>query len=114
MAKNYDMELFGDANDMAEYYWAVQIEADPNVHLSLQQDDKKLNATLFKWTKEFYKLIEKSNPYYSEVERVIRFVYSTKYYPKARYSAGYFCSKYVAIRGLMERIEAQPFAPEFE
>jgi len=113
MAKKYDTEKFSDANDMAEYYWAVQIEADPDVHLSLQEDSKKLNATLFKWTKEFYKLIEKHNPSYSEVERVIRFVQYGKYFQPAKYSAGYFCSKYIAIQELMERIEAQPFTPEF-
>ena len=113
MAKKYDTEKFSVANDMAEYYWAVQIEADPNLHLSLQQDFKKLNATLFTWTKEFYKLIEKHNPLYSEVERVIRFVQYGKYFQPAKYSAGYLCSKYLAIRELMESIEARPFMPEF-
>lgn len=113
MAKKYDEGMFGDAHDMAETYWMIQIDIDPNVHLSLQKDSKKLNAVLFKWTKEFYKLIVKHNPSYDEVVKVIQFVYSTKYYSKARYSAGYFCSKYVVIRELMERIEFQPLAPEF-
>jgi hypothetical protein len=98
---------------MAEYYWAFQVEVDPNVHPEFQKDFKKLNAILYKWTKEFYKLIVKHNPPCSEVEEVIRFVYSTKYFSPAKYSAGYFCSKYIAIRELMEKIQLQPFVPEF-
>lgn len=113
MAKEYDVEVMGNAYDMAECYWMIQIEVDPNVHLSLQKDSKKLKSTLYKWAQQFYKLIINHEPSYAEVVKVIQFVYSTKYYSKARYSAGYLCSKYVAIKGLMEQIEFKPFTPKF-
>lgn len=113
MAKEYDPKILSDANDMAEYYWAVQVEADPGVHPELQQDSKKLNTTLYKWTREFYKLIVKHHPPFDEVERVIRFVQYSRYYTPAKYSAGYLCSKYGAIRELMERIDFQPYIPKF-
>jgi len=113
MPKKFNSKTWGDANDMAEYYWAVQIEADPNVHQSLQDDPRKLKVTLHKWTQQFYLLLLKEQPPMDEVEKVIRFIFHSKYYSKARYSAGYLCSKYVAIRELVERIEFQPYTPKF-
>ena len=113
MKKEFNSKVWSDADDLAEYYWAVQIEADSKVHPELQNDDNKLKIVLAKWTKEFYKLLNKEQPPISEVEKVIRFVQYGKYFTPAKYSAGYLCSKYVKIREVMECIEAQPYVPEF-